>query len=260
VLTKRTSMSKESTYSKPPRFFSSKVRDGEGSDFVPTIKNMAEENRPREKMLANGEEALTTAELLAILIGSGSLQKNAVELMQEILHDCDDKLMLLSRLSVDDLKQYKGIGEAKALTLKAAMEIGRRRTTEEMSRDLVEVKDAQTIYRYMHPKMKDLPYEECWALMLNNRAKLLKRVQISQGGITETSVDIRLVMKNVLFSNATALVLVHNHPSGSCRPSRYDDQLTRALQEACRVLNIRLMDHVIVTDGDYYSYAEEGKI
>ena len=253
-------MSKRLPYFKPFNAFGPKVREGDEDENLSTIKNMAEENRPREKMLANGEDALTTAELLAILIGSGSPQKNAVELMQEILHDCDDKLMLLSRLSVDELKQYNGIGEAKALTLKAAMELGRRRATEEVTRDLMEIKDAQTIYRYMHPKMKDLPYEECWALMLNNKAKLLKRVRISQGGITETSVDIRIVMKNAIVSGATSLVLVHNHPSGSCRPSKFDDQLTHSLHEACKVLNIRLIDHVIVTDGDYYSYAENAKI
>lgn len=225
-----------------------------------TIKQLSEEDRPREKMRANGEEMLTTAELLAILIGSGSPQKNAVELMQEILRDCDDKLILLSRLSVDELKQYNGIGEAKALTIKAAMELGRRRATEEVTRDLVKITDSQTIYRYMREKMKDLGHEECWALMLNNNAKLIKRVRISQGGITETSVDVRLVMKQAILAEATALVLVHNHPSGSCRPSRFDDQLTQSVHEACKALHIRFMDHVIVTDGDYYSYAEEGKV
>ena len=225
-----------------------------------TIKNLAPEDRPREKLHDKGEEALTTAELLAILIGSGSPKKSAVELMLDILRDCDHKLLLLSRLTIEELMQYNGIGEAKAITLKAAMELGRRRASEEASRYLTQMTQAQTIYRYMHPILRDLNHEECWVLLLNNNARLIKRVRISQGGISETSVDVRIIMKHAILAEATSLVLVHNHPSGSIRPSKADDQLTQHTNMACRTLNIRFLDHLVITDGDYYSYAEQGRI
>ena len=225
-----------------------------------TIKSLSPQDRPREKLYAHGETALTTAELLAILIGSGTPQRSAVDLMQDVLRDCDDKLLLLSRMGIDELMQYNGIGEAKAITIRAAMELGRRRSTEETMHDLKQMTDAQSVYRYMHPIMRDLPHEECWSLMLNSSARLIRRVRISQGGITETAVDIRLLMKQAILCGATSIILTHNHPSGSCRPSHADEQLTQRARKACDTLNIHFLDHIVVTDGDSYSFAENGRL
>ena len=224
------------------------------------IKELSANDRPREKLLAKGEEALTNAELLAILIGSGSTTKNAVELMTEVLRDCDDRLILLNRLSVEELMKYNGIGEAKAITLKAAMELGRRRAMEQVSKDLRAFSTAQQVYDYMLPIVQELTYEQSWALLLNNSSRLIKRVQLSQGGRTETLVDVRILLRHALLAEATSVILVHNHPSGTCRPSRDDERLTERVHQACRAVNLHLIDHVIVTDGDYYSFAENDRI
>ncbi len=224
------------------------------------IKELSADDRPREKLLAKGSEALSKAELLAILIGSGSATKNAVELMVEVLRDCDDRLILLNRLSVEELMKYKGIGEAKAITLKAAMELGRRRAQEEALTDLKVISTAQQIYEYMHADVRELTHEESWVFLLNNSSRLIKRVRLSQGGRTETSVDVRILLRHALLAEATSVILVHNHPSGSCRPSQEDNRLTERVNQACRTVNIRLIDHVIVTDGDYYSFSENGKL
>ncbi len=224
------------------------------------IKELSADDRPREKLLAKGSEALSKAELLAILIGSGSATKNAVELMVEVLRDCDDRLILLNRLSVEELMKYKGIGEAKAITLKAAMELGRRRAQEEALTDLKVISTAQQIYEYMLADVRELTHEESWVFLLNNSSRLIKRVRLSQGGRTETSVDVRILLRHALLAEATSVILVHNHPSGSCRPSQEDNRLTERVNQACRAVNIRLIDHVIVTDGDYYSFSENGKL
>lgn len=224
------------------------------------IKELSADDRPREKLLAKGEEALTKAELLAILIGSGSPSKNAVELMTEVLRDCDDRLILLNRLSVEELMKYNGIGEAKAVTLKAAMELGRRRAQEQVTKDLQTFATAQQVYDYMLPAVQELTYEQSWALLLNNSCRLIKRVLLSQGGRTETPVDVRILLRHALLAEATSIVLVHNHPSGSCRPSYEDERLTERVNQACHAVNIRLLDHVIVTDGAYYSFGDDGKI
>jgi DNA repair protein RadC len=224
------------------------------------IKELSADDRPREKLMTKGPEALSNAELLAILIGSGSPSKNAVELMTEVLHDCDDLLILLHRLSVEELMKYNGIGEAKAITLKAAMELGRRRAQEEATTKLKTITSAEQIYEYMHPDVRELTHEESWVFLLNNSSRLIKRVRLSQGGRTETSVDVRILLRHALLAEATSVILVHNHPSGSCRPSPEDNRLTERVQQACRTVNIRLVDHVIVTDGDYYSFNENGKL
>lgn len=223
------------------------------------IKDLAEADRPREKLMERGEEALTNAELLAILIGSGTSKKSAVELMQEILKVCDNRLSLLGRMTIAELMTYNGIGEAKAITLKAAAEIGRRRAMERTS-DLVKFVDSASIYQYMYPLMRDLTGEESWVLLLNNDLRLIRKVKLSIGGLTETLVDVRRVMKEVLQADATCFVLLHNHPSGSLRPSREDDRLTERVKRAAETLNVRLIDHMIVTDGGYYSYQDEGRI
>ena len=224
------------------------------------IKDLSADDRPREKLLAKGEEALTKAELLAILIGSGSRSKNAVELMTDVLRDCDDRLILLNHLSVEELMKYKGIGQAKAITLKAAMELGRRRALEQLTKDLLVFQTSEQVYHYMLPNVQELTHERSWALMLNNSSRLIKRVTLSQGGRTETSVDLRILLRHALLAEATSLILVHNHPSGSCHPSREDKRLTEMVAQGCRTVNIRLIDHIIVTDGDYYSFADNGQL
>ena len=222
------------------------------------IMDLAEADRPREKLMEKGEEALTNAELLAILIGSGTPKKSAVDLMQEIMKVCDNRLSLLGRMTIAELMTFNGIGEAKAITLKAAAEIGRRRTMEKVD-DLVKFDNSLSIYKYMHPLMCDLTREEAWVLLLNHSLRLIRRVRLSSGGLTETLVDVRRVMKEVLQADATCFVLVHNHPSGSLRPSREDDNLTERVKSAAATLNVRLIDHMIVTDGGYYSYQDEGR-
>lgn len=224
-----------------------------------TIKEWSEEDRPREKLMAKGESALSNAELLAILIGSGTKKKSAVELMQDILRVCDGHLSRLSRMTITELMAFNGIGEAKAITLKAAAEIGRRRAMEKAD-DLPHVSNAQDVYTYMHPLMQDLPCEEFWLLLMNNASRVIKRVRISTGGLTATAVDIRVVLKEALLADATCFIVSHNHPSGSLRPSNDDQMLTNRLAQAAAQLNIKLIDHVIVTDGNYYSFADNGKI
>lgn len=224
-----------------------------------TIKEWSEDDRPREKLMNRGEAALTNAELLAILIGSGTKNKSAVKLMQDILHVCDDKLARLSKMSIKELMAFNGIGEAKAITIKAAAEIGRRRTMER-SDDSPQMTNASQVYEYMRPLMQDLPHEEFWAILLNNSSRIIKRTRISSGGLTATAVDVRMVLKEALIADATCIIVCHNHPSGQLRPSRDDQMLTDRLHTALNQINIKLLDHVIITDGTYYSFAEDGKI
>lgn len=224
-----------------------------------SIKNWALEDRPREKMMAQGEEALTEAELLAILIGSGSAEKSAVKLMEEVLARCDGHLSQLSKMTVGELMEFKGIGEAKAITIKAAAEIGRRRAKEDIS-NLTQIRTAQDVYEIMHLQMRDLNHEEFWALLLNNQAKILRKVKMSTGGITQTAVDVRQIMKAAVLADATSLVVCHNHPGGTLTPSIDDRSLTTRIKQASETMNIKLIDHVIITDGNYYSFAENGKI
>lgn len=220
-----------------------------------SIKHWAEADRPREKLMQKGEEALTDAELLAILIGSGTPKKSAVNLMQEILQACDGRLSNLSRMSIKELTTWNGIGEAKAITLKAAAEIGRRRALEKAS-ELVCISNAEDVYRLMHPKMQDLQHEEFWVLLLNRQAKVIKTVRMSSGGITQTAVDVRLILREALLANATAIVACHNHPGGAVKPSRGDMNLTMKIKAAAETMDIRLIDHVIITDGNLYSFAD----
>ena len=232
--------------------------DGKEHSYV-SIKNWAEEDRPREKLMAKGAESLTNAELFAILIGNGTAKKSAVELMQEVLKSCDGKLRNLNHLTLQDLVQFNGIGEAKALAIIAAAEIGKRRMMEDSS-DITQFRTAADVQRYMQPMVQDLTLEKSWVLLLNNNARLLSCVTLSSGGLTETLVDVRLLLKKALLHDATSFILVHNHPSGSLKPSRADADLTEKAHKAAQAVNIRMVDHVIVTEGGYYSFAEEGKI
>lgn len=223
------------------------------------INQWAKEDRPREKMMLHGPEALSNAELLAILIGSGNTEDSAVELMRKVLDDCRNSLSELGKRSVDDLCAYKGIGPAKAITILAASELGKRRKDEGPSERL-RVRCSQDIFLYFHPLMCDLPVEECWVMLLNQASRLIDALRISQGGLASTQVDVRCILREALLKRATALVLCHNHPSGNTRPSADDDRLTQALSQAAKVMNIRMLDHLIVSDGGYYSYADEGRL
>lgn len=224
-----------------------------------SIKHWAEEDRPREKLMAKGAEALTNAELLAILIGGGTTKKSAVELMQEVLHDCGDTLRGLNHMTLQDLMRFNGIGEAKALTIIATAEIGKRRIMED-SREIQQFRSSADVLKYMTPIIQDLNHEESWALLLNNNARLLHLSHLSKGGLAETTVDVRMLLKEALLHDATSFILVHNHPSGNIRPSRHDEELTLRVNRAAQALNLRMIDHVIVTEGDYYSFSENGKI
>lgn len=223
------------------------------------ISDLSEADRPREKLRDRGTEALSDAELLAILIGSGSTSESAVALMQRILSACDNNLNTLGKRSLHELMQYKGIGEAKAITIIAACELGKRRQAAKAA-ERPDMGSAQAVYEYMHPKMQDLDTEEAWVLLMNQRFRLIKAVRLSHGGLTETAVDVRVILREALLANATTLTLIHNHPSGNARPSGDDDRITHKLKTACDAMRLYLIDHLIVTDGNYYSYAEEGKI
>ena len=222
------------------------------------INQWAKEDRPREKMADLGTEALSNAELLAILIGSGSTDESAVELMKHVLADCNNNLNTLGKKSIHDLTKYKGIGEAKASTILAACELGKRRQAESPE-ERPDLSTATKIYRHMHHLMQDLDVEEFWVLLMNQHYRLIKKVKISHGGITETAVDIRIIFKEAVLANATILAVCHNHPSGNLTPSRADEELTKSIQKACELMRIYFMDHVIVTDGQYYSFHELGK-
>ena len=223
-----------------------------------TIAHWSEDDQPSEKLRDKGPQALSNAELLAILIGSGTPGTSAVELMQEVLKDCNNNLNTLGKLSIRDLCTYKGIGEAKAITILAACELGKRRQ-QESPEERPKLETATKIYNEMHPQMQDLDVEEFWALLLNQNYRLIKKVRISHGGISETSVDVRIIIKEAVLANATILAVCHNHPSGSLTPSRQDEELTKTILRACNLMRISFMDHVIITDGHYYSFHERGK-
>ena len=222
-----------------------------------TIAHWSEDDQPREKLRDKGPQSLSNAELLAILIGSGTPGTSAVELMQEVLKDCKNNLNTLGKMSIRDLCTYKGIGEAKAITILAACELGKRRQAE-TPEERPDLGTATRIYNHMHPVMQDLDVEEFWALLMNQHYRLIKKVRISRGGITETPVDIRIVIKEAVLANCTILAVCHNHPSGNLSPSHADKDLTRSIKRACELLNIYFLDHVIVTDGQYFSFKEQG--
>lgn len=224
-----------------------------------TIANWAEEDKPREKLERLGPEALSNAELTAILIGSGSQDESAVGLMKRILNDCDNNLNTLGKMSIRELTKYKGMGPAKAITILAACELGKRRALDKIGLR-PDLGSSLAVYNYMHPKMQDLDVEEAWILMMNQNFKLIKAEKISHGGLTETAVDVRLIMKEVLLNNATILCLCHNHPSNNATPSGQDDMLTLKVSKACEIMRIFFMDHIIITDGQFYSYHDKGKL
>lgn len=224
------------------------------------IKDWAEEDRPREKLLLKGVSVLSDAELLAILIGSGNRNETAVELSQRILYSVSNNLNNLGKLTVKDLvKKFNGIGEAKAITIIAALELGKRRKSEEMI-VLPQVKSSEDVYNILYPVLSDLRHEETWLLILDRANNVIKKLQVSKGGISGTVVDIRLIMKESIDSLASGIILCHNHPSGNTNPSKDDDVITHKLQEAGKIMDIRLLDHVIIGDRGYYSYRDKGRL
>lgn len=224
-----------------------------------SINQWAEEDRPREKLRDLGPDALSDSELLAILVGSGSTKETAVELMKRVLNDCQNNLNTLGKKTIRELCEYNGIGEAKAITILAACELGKRRQREK-AEERKELGSATAIYELMHPQLQDLDVEEFWALYMNQHHRLIKKVRISHGGITETAVDVRIIMREAVLANCTVLAVCHNHPSGNLVPSKADDDLTRCIRRACEVMRIYFLDHVIITDGRYFSYHEQGKM
>ena len=224
-----------------------------------SIRDWPEDDRPREKVLRNGVSSLSKSELLAILIGSGNAEESAVELMKKVLASCNDSIAELSKLTVDELCSFKGIGSAKAITIIAACELWKRRKEDDRDDHFV-VRTSQDVYDYFYPLLCDLVIEECHVLLLNNMNRVIDSVKVGSGGYTGTLVDIRYVLREALLKRATGLVLCHNHPSGSLKPSNEDDKLTRSMAAACSVMNIRFLDHIIFTDRRFFSYKDEGRL
>lgn len=221
-----------------------------------SIKDWSQDDQPREKLRDKGKAVLSDAELVAILIGSGNRDESAVALCKRILASVDHNLNELGKLSIQQLMTFKGIGEAKAITIAAAMELGRRRRLE----DVVErqkITSSKSVFDLMEPVLGELPHEEFWIIYMNNSNKIIQKTQQSKGGITGTLVDVRLVLKTALEVGATSLILVHNHPSGTLKPSQADQQLTQKLKTASESLDIKVLDHVIITEKAYFSFADE---
>lgn len=224
-----------------------------------SIKNWNEDDRPREKLLLKGRIALSDAELVAILIGSGSRNESAVSLSQRILASVGNNLSELGKLSISDLTEFKGIGEAKAISIIAAMELGRRRRTGD-ALERKKITSSNSVFEYVQPLIGELPHEEFWILYLNNANKIIKSAQLSKGGITGTVVDVRLAFKEALQLGAVGIILAHNHPSGTLKPSQADINLTRKLKTAGESLDIKVLDHLIITEKAYFSFADENML
>ena len=221
-----------------------------------TIKNWEDTDKPREKMISQGKTALSNAELLAILLGSGSADESAVELSRRILASVNNSLTTLGKQSLQQLQAFKGIGQAKAITILAATEMGRRRAAETPElQPKIEV--AHNVFALMQPLIGELPHEEFWVLYLNSTNRVIHKARLFSGGITHTTVDVRLLFKTALEQGAIALILVHNHPSGSTTPSKEDIELTQRVKTAGDMLDIKLLDHVIVTEKEYLSLLDE---
>jgi DNA repair protein RadC len=221
------------------------------------INQWAEDDRPREKFLLKGKSTLSDSELLAILIGSGSRNESAVQLCQRILASAENNLNTLGKISVAQLMKFKGIGEAKAISIAAALELGRRRRAEDAI-DLKKITSSKAVFNIMQPIIGELPHEEFWVLYLNNSNKVIYKAQLSKGGITGTVVDIRLVFKIAFEQNATGLILSHNHPSGKLIASEADLKITKRIKEAGQTLEIQDLDHIIITENGYLSFQDEG--
>lgn len=225
-----------------------------------SIKQWAEEDRPREKLLLKGVSALSDSELLAILIGSGNSDESAVALSKRILLSVNNNLNNLGKLDVRDLvKSFKGIGEAKGVSIVAALELGRRRKTTEIE-EKPQITSSKHAYNELLPLLADLNREEIWALLLDRSNKVVKKMQVSRGGISTTVMDVRVILREALNVYASGIVLGHNHPSGNCKPSPQDMTITRKLKDAAQLMDISLIDHLIVSDEGYYSFGDAGTL
>lgn len=224
------------------------------------IADLTKEDRPREKALAKGLDALTTTELIAILLGSGTQGESVVDLAQRLLKESDNKLSELSKRSVRNLvKSFKGIGEAKAITLLSAIELGKRYAQENIE-ETPTLNTPDKVFATMRYHFADLQHEEFWAIYLNNAKRIISKIRISQGGVSATIVDPKLILRYAIENLATAIILVHNHPSGNLMPSREDDNQTERIAKAAKLFDIQLVDHLIVAAGNFYSYANEGRL
>ena len=221
------------------------------------INQWAEDDRPREKFLLKGKSSLSDSELLAILIGSGSRNESAVQLCQRILASANNNLNQLGKLSIAQLTEFKGIGEAKAITIAAALELGRRRRSED-AEELKKITSSKAVFEIMQPIIGELPHEEFWILYLNNSNKVIHKAQLSKGGITGAVVDSRIVFKTAFEQNATSIILTHNHPSGKLAASQADIEITKRLKLAGEQLEILILDHIIITESGYYSFQDNG--
>lgn len=221
-----------------------------------SIKNWSDDDKPREKLIHKGRSALSDAELLAILIGSGNREESAVALSKRILASYGNNLNELGKLTVKQLMKFKGIGEAKAVTIAAALEMGRRRR-EGKTQKIIKISSSKDVFELLRPILGELPHEEFWIVYLNNANKVLHKEQLSKGSITGTLVDVRLVLRKALEYGAVGLVLAHNHPSSTLRPSSADKQITLKLKTAAQALDIKVLDHLIITEKAYFSFADE---
>jgi DNA repair protein RadC len=224
-----------------------------------SIKNWSQDDQPREKLRDKGKATLSDAELVAILIGSGSREESAVDLCKRILASVGNNLNALGKLSIKELMVFKGIGEAKAIAIAAALELGRRRRGEE-ALEKNKITSSVSVFELMQPILGELPHEEFWIIYLNNSNKVIQKEQLSKGGITGTLVDVRLVLKRALELSATGIILVHNHPSGTLKPSVADKQITNKLKNASQSLDIKVLDHLIITEKAYFSFADENML
>jgi len=223
-----------------------------------SIKDWNKDERPREKLIEFGPQVLSLAELLAILIGSGTKQKSALELSKELLNVVDNKLFLLGRMSVDDLKRVKGIGTAKAVILSAALELGRRRLVENM--DIQQISSSSDAADLFFPLLSDLPHEEFWSLFLTNANTIISKMRLSRGSDTATIVDVKELVRNALLKKAKSVIVVHNHPSGKVLPGTKDLDITEKIKKALSFFDIKLLDHIIIGYNKFYSFADEMKL
>lgn len=223
------------------------------------IKEWALEDRPREKLLYKGIFSLSDAELLAILLGSGNTEQSAVDLARDVLKLADNNLVKLGKLGIDDLQKLKGVGVAKAINIMAALELGRRRKSSDINDEQV-IRSSTDVYNIFHPLLSDLNYEEFWLIYLNRSNRIISRLKISQGGISGTITDVRLIMKKALELLASSIIICHNHPSGNSEPSEADKRITAKIKDAAAYFDISLLDHLIVTQNSYYSFADKGEI
>lgn len=222
-----------------------------------SIKFLAEDDRPREKFLLKGKNALSDSELLAIIMGSGSRKESAVELARRILDSVGNNWQKLALLTVNDLMKFNGVGEAKAISIATALEIGRRRASQEVPEDKI-IKCSADSDRFFRPYLSDLRTEQFWAIFLNNNNKVLHFCQLTSGGIAQSVVDVRVLFRTAIEHFATAVIVSHNHPGGSLKPSQEDISVTKQIAQAGQLLSIKLLDHLIITQGGYLSFADEG--